>query len=95
MDVSPDSIIITDLKSKILQANKQAAYLHGLKDPSEIVGKDTIDPIVEEERTKLIEQIGIAFTKVSVSNCQFNILRKDSQRFPVEVNAAIILEKKP
>jgi PAS domain S-box-containing protein len=94
MEVSPDAIVFLDLKGKVIKANKKAAHLHGYNNPREIIGRDTSELIIAEEKTKLIEQIKIALAEGFVSNCEFHLIHKDGHIIPVEVNAALIKKNK-
>lgn len=89
VETSPDAIVITGLDTRILLCNRQAAELHGYRDPGELVGK-AFDLIAPEDRALARENARTTLETGGVRDIEYTLLRADGTRFPAELSASLI-----
>ena len=87
---SPDAIVVTDLKGKIIEASERASELYGAKDVSEFLGKDSFDMIIPEDRERALKGLSKTLKEGFVRNMEYNFLRKDGSSYIGELNASLI-----
>ena len=93
VELSPDSIILGDLKGNIIFANKSAAIMHGLEKPEELIGSNMIEFTAPEDHQRFVNNF-----KESIADTQFNqsieytMLKKNGTHFPVELRASVIFD---
>ena len=55
--MSTDSIVISDIKGKIIDVNEATLKMYGTEDKGDLIGKNSFDLIVPEEREKALENL--------------------------------------
>lgn len=81
VETSPDAIVFTDLNTKILMANKQAADLYGCKDVAELIGKTLYDFIDLEEIGQLRAIRDKLFEDRKVFRREYKVKKKDGSYY--------------
>lgn len=81
VETSPDAIVFTDLTTKILMANQQAAELYGCEDVSELIGKTIYDFVELEEIERLRAIQDKLFEKGEVFRKEYKVRKKDGSYY--------------
>ena len=89
IELSPDAIILSDIESKILMVNEQAAKLYGGSE-SELIGKNAFDFIVPEDRVRALENINILLSKGNIRNIEYTMIKKDGRTYSADLSVAVI-----
>ncbi len=91
VEVSPDAIVLTDLKANVLMVNSRAVALFGYGSASEIIGKNAFDFIVEADQSRALNNLRRTLETGSVRDVEYTVLKKDGTRFSVELSASLIV----
>jgi PAS domain S-box-containing protein len=92
VEISPDAITLTGLDGKILFCNRQAALLNGCDSPEELVGTNSFESIVPEDRSRAMDNALKAWQGVPLRNVEYTALKKDGSRFLVELNVSLVTD---
>jgi two-component system NtrC family sensor kinase len=92
VSMSNDSIVISDLKGKIIEVNKATLEIYGSDDKGDLIGKNSLDLIAPEEREKALAGMKEVLEKGQVRNKEYHIITMDGGKVPVEMNASIMKE---
>jgi len=92
VEISPDAITLTGLDGKILFCNRQAALLNGCDSPEELVGRDSFEFIVPEDRQRAMHNALKAWQGVPLKNIEYTALKKDGSRFLAELNVSLVTD---
>jgi PAS domain S-box-containing protein len=92
VEISPDAITLTGLDGKILFCNQQAALLNGCDSPEELVGRDSFEYIVPEDRPRATDNALNALQGVPLRNVEYTVLKKDGSRFLAEINISLVAD---
>ena len=93
VDTSPDSIVLADLKGIITLANQQAAIMHGVDNPEELIGCSMLDFTSPEDHDKVMKGIRKQTFSTQKGSVEYKMLKKNGESFPVELNAVVITDK--
>ena len=88
--MSLDSIVISDLETKIIDVNESTLKMYGTKDKSDLIGKNSFDLIALEDRERALAGMKEAMEKGYVKNREYHIIIKDGSKIPVEMNTAVM-----
>jgi len=88
--MSTDSIVISDLDANIIDVNEATLKMYGTKDKKDLVGKNSFDLIVPEEREKALKGIKELVEKGYLKGREYHIITKDGGRIRVEMSTAIM-----
>ncbi|MFW9853281.1 MAG: PAS domain S-box protein, partial [Candidatus Thorarchaeota archaeon] len=93
VELSPDSIILADLKGNIIFANKSAADIHGVEKPEELIGASMIEFTAPEDHQRLIENLRRNFKETQFDQTmEYTMVRKDETHFPAELRASMVFD---
>ena len=92
VEISPDAITLTGLDGKVLFCNRQAALLNGCDSPEELVGRDSFEFIVPEDRQRAMHNALKAWQGVPLKNIEYTALKKDGSRFLAELNVSLVTD---
>lgn len=92
IETSPDGIILLDINSNIIMANQMAVTLFGYGKLEEIVGKNLVDMIVQEDRQSIQELIHRVQETWHTQGIEFIALKKGEQTFFAEVRLSMTLD---
>lgn len=92
VEMSPDSIFVTDLEGRVLLSNPQTIRLYGFERPEEIIGQQADHRVVPEERASAREILQHTLTAGDSRNIEYTMLRKDGSRFLAELSIARIAD---
>jgi len=88
--MSTDSIVIADLEAKIIDVNEATLKMYGTDDEKDLIGKNSLELIVPEEREKALEGLREALEKGYVTRREYHIVIKDGSKVLVEMNSAVM-----
>ena len=94
VETSPDAIILTDLRTNIIMANRQTALLFGFESVAEMLsaGKSVCDLLAPEERERANRNAQKTLELRTLRDVEYTLLRKDGSRFPGEMTASFIAD---
>ncbi len=90
IETSPDAIIVTDLNGVVMMSNKQAAVHYGFEDPEQLLGFSAFEFVAPEDRERAAENARRTLEEGAVRQVEYDLLRKDGTRAPVELSASVI-----
>ncbi|MGE5431875.1 MAG: PAS domain S-box protein [Syntrophomonadaceae bacterium] len=92
VELSPDAITLVDMNSKILACNQQAALMLGFNSADELIGKNSMDMVVPEDRPSVEKQMKLLLKEGSLRNIESKFVRQDGKEFPVEFSAGLVYD---
>jgi PAS domain S-box-containing protein len=97
VETSPDAIVYADLKGNIQMVNKQALELYGCETEEGLIGKNIMEFISAEDRSRATENLQKGLKGKKINNVQYKLFRIDGTLFQGEINTALIhdSEKNP
>ena len=84
--MSSDSIVLSDLKGRIVDVNQATLDICGVNERDELIGKNTNELIAPEDREKSLISTEEVLEKGFTKGVEYNILRGDGGRIPVEMS---------
>ncbi|MBD3419629.1 MAG: PAS domain S-box protein [Chitinivibrionales bacterium] len=90
IETSPDAIVVTDLEANIIMVNDAALKMHGARSPGEMIGMNSLELIVPDDRQRAMAHMKIIRSMGKFLGIQFSFIRKDRSVFPGEMNAALL-----
>jgi len=93
VDTAPFSIVLADLKGNITFANQQAAIMHGVEKPEELIGCSMIEFTAPEDQQKVSERMKKQLFSTLKGAFEYTLLRKNGERFLTELIASVITDK--
>jgi PAS domain S-box-containing protein len=88
--MSTDSVAVADMRGRILDINEAGLRMYGLSDRADFVGKNPLDAIAPEDRSKAIENMAKLVETGQVNNIEYHVLRKDGSRILIETSVSVI-----
>jgi diguanylate cyclase (GGDEF)-like protein/PAS domain S-box-containing protein len=94
VETSPDAIMLTDLGTRIIMANRQTALLFGFESVAEMLstGKSAFDFIAPEDRERANVNAQQTLELRTLRDVEYTLLRKDGSRFSGEMTASLITD---
>jgi PAS domain S-box-containing protein len=86
---SIDGFVLSDLEGRILELNDSALRLYGTDEKSDLVGKNSLDLVVPEERERIIENMKEVMIKGYTNKKEINVITKEGIRLPVEITTTL------
>ncbi len=93
VDTAPFSIVLADLKGNITFANQQAAIMHGVEKPEELIGCSMMEYTSPEDHQRVSERMRKQMFSNLKGAFEYTMLRKNGERFLTELNASVITDK--
>ncbi len=90
IQMTAESILITDFEGAITEANPSAAKLAGVSQSSELFGEQLISLFSAEDQDRLSRDIQEARKKGAVLNREFNLQGRNGTNLPVELSISVI-----
>jgi PAS domain S-box-containing protein len=86
-----DMLFITDLDLNFSNVNEAAVRQLGYTTQEELAGKNAMEPVVEEDRTRVAIELGKALAEErGVEIIEYSLQAVDGRKFDVEANAEIL-----
>lgn len=92
IDTSPDAIWLTDLKTKVIMVNRQAALLSGFETMEDMIGKSVFDFIEVGDHPRLNANVERLKKEKVVRNVEYRFKKTDGTVFLGELSAAIVYD---
>ena len=93
LSASPDGIIITTLDGIILKASPKIAGIFGVENEADIIGKNHLQFVVEQDRSRVIENIELLFHGASNGPGEYRIQNSEGRTISVESNAEFVRDE--
>jgi PAS domain S-box-containing protein len=90
VQMSSDSIVITDLTGQIIEVNETTLRLYGSDDPADLIGQSAFELIAPEDRERALAGMTETLEKGLVRNREYRIICKDGRTMPVEMSVGIM-----
>jgi PAS domain S-box-containing protein len=87
---SPDAIMIIDMKLRVMECNQAALDLLGYSSKEEMIGKNFIDFVANEDHQRVIEDAKKALEQSLLKDAEYTCLTKDSKKFIPLISASIV-----
>ena len=87
---SPDAIVVTDLKGKIIDCNQAALSIYRGSSLCELIGKNAFTFIATRDRQKALENLKKTLAHGVIKNVEYTFFRKDGSEYPVELSAGLV-----
>ncbi|MDP8240055.1 MAG: PAS domain S-box protein [Candidatus Hatepunaea meridiana] len=94
MRMSKDSIVLCDLEGKITDANEATLRMYGIDDRADLIGKNSFEFIVPEDRSKALASMTKLLEKGHIDDLEYRIHTKDGGVIPVELSTSIVRNEK-
>lgn len=94
MKTSPDAVLVTDAKGIITEVSDRAVAVYGMKNPSELLGKDAFALMAPDERAKAEKAIRNTLRKGgSIRAETYRLLKADGSAFFGEVTTRPLMDE--
>lgn len=90
LESSPDAITVTDLEGTIIECNQATLDLHGFSSKDEVIGRNSLDFIAQNDKEKARKNMARTLEKGNVKNIEYTLLTKDGRKFPAELSASVV-----
>lgn len=92
VEILPDAVSQIDLKGRIIEVNPQAATMLGYGDEGELTQQSIFDLTQPEDHERLRADMATMLETGMMRNAEYTFLRKNGNRFPVELSAVAVLD---
>ena len=90
INMSTDSIVISNLEGEIVEVNEATLEMYGTKDKRDLIGKNSIDLISPEDRERAFAGINETLEKGYVRNREYYVISRDGSKLAVEMNVGVM-----
>ena len=87
---SPDAVVISDLRGRIVDCNRAALDLSGASSKEEVIGKDGLTLLASKDRDRASENLKMTLKNGLTRDVEYALLTRDGRKFPAEVSASVI-----
>ena len=94
LKASIDSIVICDIKGKIVEVNDATLKMYGTEKKEELIGKSAFDLISKKDRKKLYEVMDDVLKNGHSKSREYHVTTKDGSLRPVEISHALLKDGK-
>ncbi len=89
-----DGLIITDMNGIVVDANDAAVELHGCARRDELIGRQGLELVADEDRQRVIEQSWEALSRGSGAMMEYSVLRGDGGRVAGEGSLTVLSDSR-
>jgi PAS domain S-box-containing protein len=90
LELLPDSALVVDMTGRIMSANRQAAILHGLGGPEELLGRNVAEFVIPEHRQRVGRSLSEIARGERPGSSVYELLRQDGSRWEAEVSLEVV-----
>ena len=90
VQMSIDSIVLTDIEGKIIEANDASLAMYGTTDKGDLIGKSAFAQIAPEDQQRAVAGMEEVLEKGYIKNREYQVLTKSGRTIPVEMSVALI-----
>ena len=87
---SPDAVIVTDLRGKIIEVSQKTVELSGAKSIEELIGKNAFDLISPQDIPKMREDHQNALKEDTSIKAEYTIMKLDGTHYIGELNTSVL-----
>ncbi len=91
--MSKDSIVISNLEGRIIEANEAALKMHGMENKADLVGKDALEMIAPEDRERVADEVLKALAAGGRISAEYHVIAKDGRKFLVEASISVMTDR--
>ena len=88
--MSTESIVVSDLKGKIIEINDATLKMYGTDEKEDLIGKSSFELIALEDRKKAFAAMKEVMKKGYIKDREYHVVTKDGSRIPVEMSVSIM-----
>jgi PAS domain S-box-containing protein len=92
--MSKDSIVISDLEGRIVEANEATLKMHGMENKTDFIGKNALEIIALEDRETVAEKVTKALAAGELKYVEYRALKNDGSKFLVEASISVMKDGK-
>ncbi len=92
VETSPDAIMLIDLDTEVIVANRRAVSTFGFASREEMVGENVFDYIAPEVKERALRIYAEGVAGAPVKNVELLLTRRDGRIFPAEISASMVYE---
>src|SRR3989442_760047 len=90
VQMSIDSIVLTDIEGKIIEANEASLAMYGTTDKGDLIGKSAFEQIAPEDQQRAVAGMEEVLEKGYIKSREYQVLTKSGSTIPVEMSVALI-----
>jgi PAS domain S-box-containing protein len=90
VEISPDSVIVTDLTGKALFVSPQTWKLLAVPEQQQLVGESLLDHVIEADRLRVGADIAELIEKGKQGNMEYTVFRRDGTTVPIESSSVLM-----
>src|SRR5437867_6175427 len=90
IQMSIDSIVLTDIEGKIIEANDATLAMYGTTDKGDLIGKSAFELIAPDDRPRAFAGMGEVLEKGYIKSREYRVISKSGSTIPVEMSAALV-----
>ncbi|MBI2059971.1 MAG: PAS domain S-box protein [Nitrospirae bacterium] len=90
LEMTADSVVVSDITGTIVYANKATAAMWGAGNASELIGRNSFDLIAPEDIESALAGMQETLKRGILLNRTYRVVTKHGSRVPVEMTAALI-----
>ncbi len=88
--MTTDSVVISDLKGRIIDVNEATLAMYGIEDKRALIGVNSFDVIAPYDRPKALAGMAETLEQGSIRLLQYDILNAQGEVFTVEMSASLL-----
>ena len=90
VQMSIDSIVLTDIEGKIIEANDASLAMYGTTDKGDLIGKSAFEQIAPEDQQRAVAGMEEVLEKGYIKSREYQVITKSGRTIPVEMSVALI-----
>ncbi len=90
VQMSIDSIVLTDIEGKIIEVNDATLAMYGTTDKGDLIGKSAFELIAPDDRPRAFAGMGEVLEKGYIKSREYRVISKNGSTVPVEMSAALV-----
>ncbi|MFH1460204.1 MAG: PAS domain S-box protein [Candidatus Omnitrophota bacterium] len=89
-EISPEAINLIDLKFNIIMGNQQSAYLHGVENIDELIGKSVFDVVLPRDKKQVRTILELIIKSGKPQTQERCLVRSDGSVFMADITVSVI-----
>ncbi len=90
IESSPDAVTMLNLQGRLIFASQQAAELHGIADPEELLGRAAAELVTIRDRERFTNALRQLLEEGVRRNIHYKMIGRGGKTFDAEVSSAVI-----
>ena len=90
IQMSIDSIVLTDIEGKIIEANDATLAMYGTTDKGDLIGKSAFEQIAPDDQQRAFAGMEEVLEKGYIKSREYRVISKNGSTIPVEMSVALI-----